>query len=98
MGRYLCITGVSREGRGAESGRRAIRVPLALIRAGYKLESLVPESERRMGFTRGRKDHGIGHDLHHLKQKDLEHLIEAPDALEIAIVRGGRENMRVYIE
>ena len=96
MGRYLCITGVSREGQGAESGRQAIRVPLALIRAGYKLESLIPE--RSIGFTRGRKDHVIGHDLRHLKQKDLEHLIEAPDALEIAIVRGGRENMRVYIE
>ena len=96
MGRYLCITGVSQESQGAESGRKAIRVPLALIRAGYKLHSLVPE--RSMGFTRSLKDHGIGHDLRHLKQKDLEHLIEAPDALEIAIVRGGRENMRIYIE
>ena len=96
MGRYLCISGASREGQGVGSGRQPIRVPLALIRAGYKLHSLVPE--RTVGYTKGRKDHGIGHDLRHLKQKDLKHLIEAPDALEIAIVRGGRENMRVYIE
>ena len=93
MGRYLCITGVSREGQGTVSGRKAIRVPLALIRAGYKLHSLIPE--RALGLTKGLTDHT---DLRHLKQKDLKHLIEAPDALEIAIVRGGREKVRIYVE
>ncbi|UCB43615.1 MAG: hypothetical protein JSV77_02920 [Dehalococcoidales bacterium] len=96
MGRYLCITGASRVGSGAESGRRAIRVPLALIRAGYKLHSLIPE--RATGLTKGLREHGIGPELRNLKQEDLEHLLEAPDALEIAIVRGGRERVRIYIE
>jgi hypothetical protein len=96
MGRYLCIAGASRGGLEAESGRKVIRIPLALIRAGYKLQSLIPD--RAMDTTDGFKDHGIGPELHHLKQEDLQHLIEAPDALEIAIVRGGRENVRIYVE
>ena len=96
MGRYLCITGAFREGPEVESERRAIRVPLALIRAGYKLHTLIPE--RATGLTKGLKDHGIGPDLRHLKQEDLKHLIEAPDALEITIVRGGREKVWIYVE
>jgi hypothetical protein len=96
VGRYLCITGASREGSRTEVGRKIIRVPLALIRAGYKLQSLVPD--RAMDITDGPKDHGIGPELRHLKQEDLEHLIEAPDVLEIAIVRDGREEMWIYVE
>ena len=96
MGRYLCITEAFREGLEAKSGRRTIRIPLALIRAGYSLHSLIPEEAT--GFTKGLKDYGIGPELRYLKQKDLKHLIEAPDALEIAIVRDGREKVRIYIE
>ncbi|HEY32431.1 MAG TPA: hypothetical protein G4O10_04935 [Dehalococcoidia bacterium] len=96
MGRYLCIAGASRGGLESESGLRAIRVPLALIRAGYKLSSLIPEEVT--GLDKSFRDHGIGPELRHLKQKDLKHLIEAPDALEIAIVRDGREKVRIYIE
>ncbi len=96
MGRYLCIAGASRGGLETESGRKIIRIPLALIRAGYKLDSLIPD--RAMGITDGLKDHGIGPELRYLKQEDLKHLIEAPDALEIAIVRDGREEMWIYVE
>jgi hypothetical protein len=36
--------------------------------------------------------------LRNLTESDIEHLMDAPDALEIAIVRRGREKVRIYVE
>ena len=96
MVRYLCIDGTSGGGLGSQSRRNAVRVPLALIRAGVKLHTLVPDTATEL--TRVLADHGMDRKLRNLADSDIEHLVNAPDALEIAIVRGGREMVRIYVE
>ena len=96
MVRYLCIDGASREGPESESRRAAVRIPLALIRAGVKLHTLVPDTETYL--TRILTDHGMDRNLRNLTEKDIEHLVNAPDTLEITIVGGGREKVRIYVE
>ena len=96
MVRYLCIDGVSGGGLGSTSGRAAVRIPLALIRAGIKLHTLVPDTETEL--NRVLADYGLDRNLRNLTESDIEHLVDAPDALEIAIVRRGREKVRIYVE
>jgi len=96
MVRYLCIDGLSSGGPASKSRRAAVRIPLALIRAGVKLHTLVPDTATDL--TRVLADNGMDQNLRNLTESDIEHLVNAPDALEIAIVRGGREKVRIYVE
>ena len=96
MVRCLCIDGLYSGGRESQSGRTAVRIPLALIRAGLKLHALIPDTAA--GLTRVLTDHDMDRNLRNLTESDIEHLVSAPDALEIAIVRRGREKVRIYVE
>lgn len=96
MVRCLCIDGTSSGGLGLQSRRTAVRIPLALIRAGVKLHTLVPDTATDL--TRVLADHGMDRNLRNLTESDIEHLVNAPDALEIAIIRRGREKLRIYVE
>lgn len=96
MVRYLCIDRVSSGGLKSHSGQTAIRIPLALLRAGVKLHTLIPDTAA--GLTRVLTDHDMDRSLSNLTESDIEHLVNAPGALEIAILRAGREKVRVYVE
>lgn len=96
MVRYLCIDGVSGGGRRSQSGQTAVRIPLALLRAGVKLHALIPDTA--VGLPGALTDHDIDRSLRNLTESDIEHLVNAPDALEVAILRAGREKVRVYVE
>ena len=96
MVRYLCIDGESRGSQGSESRREPVRIPIALIRAGVKLHTLIPDTAT--GITEILTEHGMDEDLCNLTEQDIEHLVGAPDVLEIAIIRCGREKVRIYIE
>ncbi|HEY42272.1 MAG TPA: hypothetical protein G4O18_10545 [Dehalococcoidia bacterium] len=96
MVRYLCIDRASYGNPGSESRRTAVRIPVALIRAGVKLDTLIPDTA--IGLTEILTDHGMYQDLRDLTEQDIEHLVGAPDVLEIAIMRGGREKVRIYVE
>ena len=86
----------------AESGsdtdveRVNVRVPLALIRAGVKLTSLVPDEVADKMDT-AMKEKGINFNLRNLKEEDIEQLIEALSDLEVDI-EGGRGKVNVYAE
>ena len=96
MVRYLCIDGAFISGSALKSGKTVIRIPLALIRAGVKLHSLVPDTVTDL--TRVLTEYGVDRNLRNLTESDIEHLVNAPDALEIAITRRGREKVRIYVE
>jgi hypothetical protein len=73
-----------------------IRVPMALIRAGVKLTSLIPhDAADKVDTTL--KDKGIDFSLRNIKDEDLEQLVEALSDLEVDI-EGGREKVRIYAE
>lgn len=96
--KYLRVTvKPSSEGRvESEVERVNIRVPMALIRAGVRLTSLVPtEVADKVDATLREK--GIGFNLKNLKEEDIEQLVEALNDLEVDI-EGGKGKVNVYTE
>ena len=73
-----------------------VRVPLALIKAGVKLHTLVPGNAAE-GINKALKDHGIDADVRSLRTEDVEQLIDALSDLEVH-VQDGSDNVRVYCE
>ena len=73
-----------------------IRVPMALIRAGVKLASLIPRSSADSVNEELRKK-GINFDIGSLKAEDLDPLIDALQDLEID-VKDGQHKVRVFVE
>ena len=74
-----------------------VRVPMSLIRAGIKLTSLIPP-EARDKVNGALRDKGIDFDVRNVKPDDLEELIEALSDLEVDIVSGKGEKVRVFVE
>ena len=73
-----------------------IRVPVALIRAGMKLATLIPP-EAYNQVDEKLKNRGIMFDLRNMKPENVEELIQALNDLEVDI-SGGAEKVRVYTE
>jgi hypothetical protein len=73
-----------------------IRVPVALIRAGVKLATLIPP-EAYSQVDEKLKSRGIMFDLRDMKPENVEELIQALNDLEVDI-HGGQEKVRVYTE
>ena len=96
MVRYLCIDGASNSDSMSKAGQTVVRIPLALIRAGVKLHSLVPDTVTDL--TRVLTKRGVDRSLRNLTESEIEHLVNAPATLEIATIHRGREKVRVYVE
>ena len=79
-----------------EQTRVNIRVPMALIRAGVKLTSLIPSTASSKINDELRKN-GIDFDVNSIKAEDLERLVDAMKDLEID-VESGAEKVKVYFE
>jgi hypothetical protein len=96
--KYLRVTvKPSSESRsGTDVERVNVRVPLALIRAGVKLTSLVP-GEVADKVDAAMKEKGINFNLRNLKEEDIEQLVEALSDLEVDI-EGGKGKVNIYTE
>ena len=96
--KYLRVTlKPSAEGRAdADFERINVRVPLALVRAGVKLTSLIP-NEAADKVDAALKEKGIGFNLKNIKEDDIEQLVEALSDLEVDI-EGGKGKINVYTE
>jgi len=73
-----------------------VRVPLALIKAGVKLHTLLP-AQATTGINTALQDNGINVDIDNLRTEDLELLIDALSEIEVNI-QDGNEKVRVYCE
>lgn len=96
--KYLRVTlKPSAEGKAdADFERINVRVPLALVRAGVKLTSLIP-NEAADKVDAALKEKGIGFNLRNIKEDDIEQLVEALSDLEVDI-EGGKGKINVYTE
>ena len=74
-----------------------VRVPMSLIRAGIKLTSLVPP-EALDKVNGALKDKGINFDVRSVKAEDIEELIDALGELEVDVVSGRGEKVKVFVE
>ena len=91
--KYLCVV---MQPDGEEHKRVNIRVPLALVRAGMKLHSLIP-SNAATGINEALNKKGISVDVRKLKAGDVEELLDALHDLEID-VQDGKGKVRIYVE
>jgi len=96
--KYLRVTiRPSAEGRAdAEYERVNVRVPLALVRAGVKLTSLIP-NDAACKVDAALKEKGINFSLKNIKEDDVEQLINALSDLEVDI-EGGKGKVNVFTE
>ena len=89
--RYLRVT-ISSDGEEHVD----VRVPLALIKAGVKLHTLLPDqAAQRINETMERN--GIDVDINNLQLEDLNPLIDALSEIEVNI-QDGDDKVRVYCE
>ena len=73
-----------------------VRVPLALIKAGVKLHTLLP-TQAATGINTALQDNGIDVDIDNLRTEDLEQLIDALSEIEVNI-HDADNKVRVYCE
>lgn len=73
-----------------------VRVPLALIKAGIRLHTLLPEKAEK-GIRKTIKKKGIDIDIDNLRTEDLDQLIDALSEIEVNI-HDGDDKVRVYCE
>lgn len=73
-----------------------IRVPMALLRAGIKLASIIPPSAYN-DVDSALKDKGIQIDLRDIKPENIEELITALSELEVNI-EDSKNRVHVYTE
>lgn len=97
--KYLrcCITSGPEQEQGNKGERVNVRVPMALIRSGVKLTSLLPR-EARDKVTSALNEKGIDFDMRNVKPEDLDELVEALSELEVDIVSGDGETVKVSVE
>ncbi len=74
-----------------------VRVPMSLIRAGIKLTALIPP-EALDKVNGALKDKGINFDVRSVKAEDIEELIDALGELEVDVVSGRGEKVKVFVE
>lgn len=73
-----------------------IKIPLALLRAGLKLTSLIPQQAQDQ-INKMMAEKGMSFDLGSLKSQDLEDIVEALREMEVDIDSGeGGDKVRVY--
>jgi len=94
--RYFRVVVEPKAGAGAEVERVNVRVPIALIRAGMKLTSLIP-AQASDQVNEALREKGIDFDVRNLKEEDFEELLEALSDLEVD-VQSGQEKVHVYVE
>ena len=72
-----------------------VKVPLAVLRAGLKLTSLIPpQAMDQINDSLG--EHGMSLDLNNLKPEDIEELIMSLREMEINVHSADGENVRVF--
>lgn len=85
------------DAEGGSGDRVNVRIPMSLIRAGIKLTSLIPP-EALDKVNGALKDKGINFDVRSVKTEDIEELIEALGELEVDVMSGRGEKVKVYVE
>jgi hypothetical protein len=94
--KYLRVE-VDDEGRhGGGPAKVNVRVPMALLRAGVRLGSLLP-AQARDQINAAIAEHGVAVDINQLKPDDLEALVEQLGDFAVDVGSEG-SRVRVYCE
>ncbi len=88
--KYLFVKVVSTNGDNVD-----VKIPLALVRSGLKLTSLIPP-EAMDQINSSMAEHGMSIDFTNFKPEDIDELIEALREMEINVDSSDGDNVRVY--
>lgn len=72
-----------------------VKVPLALVRSGLKLTSLIPPQAMDQ-INSEMSAHGMSIDFNNLKPEDIDELIEALREMEVNVTGENGETVKVY--
>jgi hypothetical protein len=72
-----------------------VKVPVALVRSGLKLTSLIP-SDAMGQINDSMSEHGMSIDFSNLTPKDIDELVEALRETEITVDAENGDKVRVY--
>lgn len=78
-----------------EGDRVDVKVPLALVRSGLKLTSLIPK-EAMDKINQQMTDSGVSIDFSNLKPEDIDDLIKALHDMEVNVDSKNGDKIRVY--
>jgi hypothetical protein len=88
--KYLFVKVLSADGDNVD-----VKVPLALVRSGLKLTSLIPpQAMDQVNESMG--EHGMQLDFSNLKPEDIDELIEALREMEVNVDAANGDNVRVF--
>ena len=82
---------------GEEGEKVDVKIPLALVRSGLKLTSLIPPQAMDQ-INRQMADSGVAIDFSNLKPEDIDELIDALREMEVNVDGKNGEKVRVYAE
>lgn len=88
--KYLYVKVLSTNGDNVD-----VKVPLALVRSGLKLTSLIPPQAMDQ-LNESMAEHGMSIDFNNLKPEDIDELIEALREMEINVNAANGDNVKVY--
>jgi len=94
--KYLRVKVETEPGSSSKHGNVNVKVPLLLLKAGMKLQSLVPEKSRNH-VSAHLAEHGIDLDLKQLDAEKLDALVEALTENSIDIDTD-KEKIRIFCE
>jgi len=72
-----------------------VKIPVALVRSGLKLTSLIPDQAMDQ-INRSMSEHGMSVDLSNLKPEDIDELVESLREMEINVDGKNGDVVRVY--
>jgi hypothetical protein len=72
-----------------------VKIPLALVRAGLKLTSLIPPQAMEQ-IDKSMAEKGMSFDLKNLKAEDLEDIVDSLREMEVNVDSANGDNVRVY--
>jgi hypothetical protein len=72
-----------------------VKIPLALVRSGLKLTSLIPPQAMDQ-INDSMSEHGMSIDFGNLKPEDIDELVEALREMEINVDSTNGDKVRVY--
>jgi len=88
--KFLYVKVDSRDGDNVD-----VKIPLALVRSGLKLTSLIPPVAMDQ-INESMSQYGMSIDFNNLKPEDIEELIDALREMEVNVVSADGDNVRVY--
>jgi len=72
-----------------------VKIPIALVRSGLKLTSLIPPQAMDQ-INASMEEHGMSLDFTNLKPEDIDELIESLREMEISVDSVDGDKVRVY--